>query len=650
MSCHRPSPPWSRPPHPRHAWRLEEVKHGQVVAAHSLGDFYPSRACVTFGRIADDPSLVDVVTAHESCSRLHARVAFDRSGTPWLRDLGSGNGTFVNGKRLPPEACWKGEENDSGRRGSRGVVLYPGDAIRFGASTRVYILEGPKEFERSAIKLKRKLDATKAAAGNNAGAVPGDGGGNEEATPTEASEEECSWGMASDAVEEQQQEPQDSVRDHSDAPLPSMDNFFSGFSTKYKIPPALQQLYNQFQSKSQKLDSIQRESQRILQKQDMGVELTEGQRRQLDKNQERIGTLEKEVHDLKEHIEDGMHTAIHGKERTGRRSKEKDIYEAGEDDDVDDFYDRTATSSKRQRTANKAESEQELVQKWKSFLEALAQQQSVVARALDRCAALQKQIDSCNDDEDAFFLKNDLALANDNLSKAKGSVQETSKELDEVEYLLKVVNSNLVWDRSRGLIGRDIEKAIKTSSHLPEKKDAVDVADEGDMQMMPPPPPVALAAVSLEMPPPPPKITASSEMPPPAPVITAVASEHSPTEQQSVIRTSKKPKADGEFGDRSMVPPPGSARNVREIGSPGKKMKQIGPMRPPARVQGTLAALKQAVSQPADSRPKQLPSNEKNKTSAVPKKFDPRKDEWKAPCDQDGSGRTSLHDKFKGRY
>jgi hypothetical protein len=27
-----------------------------------------------------------------------------------------------------------------------------------------------------------------------------------------------------------------------------------------------------------------------------------------------------------------------------------------------------------------------------------------------------------------------------------------------------------------------------------------------------------------------------------------------------------------------------------------------------------------------------------------------QKDEWKAPIDQDGSGRTALHDKFKGRY
>eukprot|EP00571_Detonula_confervacea_P001163 CAMPEP_0172315162 /NCGR_PEP_ID=MMETSP1058-20130122/24288_1 /TAXON_ID=83371 /ORGANISM="Detonula confervacea, Strain CCMP 353" /LENGTH=170 /DNA_ID=CAMNT_0013029185 /DNA_START=38 /DNA_END=546 /DNA_ORIENTATION=+ len=170
MSCRRPLPSWSHPP--QHAWQLDEIKHGNIITTHSLNDVIQPHSstnkcgcCITFGRIADDPSLVDVVTAHESCSRVHARIAFDNNGTPWLRDLGSGNGTFVNERRLPPEACGKedaGSNTNSNRKGSRGVVLYPGDAMRFGASTRIYMLEGPEEFERGAIKLKRKMDESTA--------------------------------------------------------------------------------------------------------------------------------------------------------------------------------------------------------------------------------------------------------------------------------------------------------------------------------------------------------------------------------------------------------------------------------------------------------------------------------------------------------
>ena len=86
----RPEPSWSVPP-PRSAeWTLDEIKAGNVLATHSLTGILSGGGggcAVTFGRIGDDPALVDIVTAHESCSRVHARIAFDSSGSPWLRDL-----------------------------------------------------------------------------------------------------------------------------------------------------------------------------------------------------------------------------------------------------------------------------------------------------------------------------------------------------------------------------------------------------------------------------------------------------------------------------------------------------------------------------------------------------------------------------------
>jgi len=50
-------------------------------------------------RIGRDAGKVDVVLDHPAVSRVHAEVRV-RSGQVWLRDLGSSNGTFVNGERI----------------------------------------------------------------------------------------------------------------------------------------------------------------------------------------------------------------------------------------------------------------------------------------------------------------------------------------------------------------------------------------------------------------------------------------------------------------------------------------------------------------------------------------------------------------------
>ena len=120
------APYWSQPPSSTHHWNLLEIKQGNLLSSHSLNEIASRRSgCVTFGRM-DDSSVVDIVTAHESCSRLHARLAFDSSGHLWLRDFKTNNGTFVNKVRLPTEASGKYEiakgSKEDGVRGCRGVM------------------------------------------------------------------------------------------------------------------------------------------------------------------------------------------------------------------------------------------------------------------------------------------------------------------------------------------------------------------------------------------------------------------------------------------------------------------------------------------------------------------------------------------------
>ena len=626
---------WACPP--QHGWSLDEIKQGNVVDTYSLNDIIQTHCnsrnsdddhCgVTFGRIADDPSLVDIVTSHESCSRRHARIAFDRDGTPWLRDLGSGNGTFVNERRLPPEACGKeyassGASNNvnSNRKGSRGVMLFPGDAIRFGASTRIYILEGPEEFERDAIELKRKMNTAAAAASHAELTTPKN---DQEAPPPPTANHDagCSWGMADDLSDAGDTDQRFQVKDER-TPLPSIDSFFYSQNPKYKIPTALIQLHSQLNAKMHKLQSIQTESQRILQKENMGVELTDGQRGQLAKNEERIVALEKEVANLKDRIEDGMFRVIHpGKDRS-KRPAEEDQYHSV-DDDGDDFFDRTAPS-KRQRNDDTAESEGSLIQKWKSLLEGHGKQQLLATRALELCTRLQKQINSsAEDDDDVFFLKNDLDLASNNLSKASRCAEMIEKELDVVEHLLKIVNAKLVWDRRVGLIGTNIQK----------KEEAL---TEGLAQNAP----YMLNDDSIIMPPPPP-----SMMSPPPLLAAPQPSSHAEKRVLGPMRPPSRPD-DGTFVDESYMPPPIKLDNAQ------RKKKPLGPS-------STLAVLKQASTQPKPS-PDPVSKNSAPHTNNVQDNdaqrmtsfnpFEKKKDEWKAPADQDGSGRTALHEKFKGRY
>lgn len=78
--------------------------------SHTILD--PARAL----RIGRDPDAT-LVLSHSAVSRRHAEIVYD-NGRFILRDVGSRNGTFVNGERLVPQ---------------RGYVLQPRDQVRFGS-------------------------------------------------------------------------------------------------------------------------------------------------------------------------------------------------------------------------------------------------------------------------------------------------------------------------------------------------------------------------------------------------------------------------------------------------------------------------------------------------------------------------------------
>jgi len=90
-------------------------------ASHDL-----TEALVTIGRVPDNVLQIEDI----SVSSRHAQLALDESGDYILRDLGSTNGTHLNGREIAAEEDHK---------------LQDGDKIVFGKIDASYVSENPAE-------------------------------------------------------------------------------------------------------------------------------------------------------------------------------------------------------------------------------------------------------------------------------------------------------------------------------------------------------------------------------------------------------------------------------------------------------------------------------------------------------------------------
>eukprot|EP00252_Welwitschia_mirabilis_P008170 TRINITY_DN19894_c0_g2_i1.p1 TRINITY_DN19894_c0_g2~~TRINITY_DN19894_c0_g2_i1.p1 ORF type:complete len:433 (+),score=98.53 TRINITY_DN19894_c0_g2_i1:138-1436(+) len=122
-------PPDARKPTIR--WRLYVFKAGEPLNEPL---YVHRQSCYLFGR---ERRVADIPTDHPSCSKQHAVIQFrqvekeEPDGTlskqvrPYLMDLGSTNGTFLNDNRLEPQRYYE---------------LFEKDTIRFGNSSREYVI------------------------------------------------------------------------------------------------------------------------------------------------------------------------------------------------------------------------------------------------------------------------------------------------------------------------------------------------------------------------------------------------------------------------------------------------------------------------------------------------------------------------------
>ncbi|KAK9072376.1 hypothetical protein SSX86_008810 [Deinandra increscens subsp. villosa] len=122
-------PPDARKPVTR--WRLYVFKGGEVLNEPL---YVHRQTCYLFGR---ERRVADIPTDHPSCSKQHAVLQYRqvekelpdgmlaKEVRPYIMDLGSTNGTFINDNRIEPERYYE---------------LMEKDTIKFGNSSREYVL------------------------------------------------------------------------------------------------------------------------------------------------------------------------------------------------------------------------------------------------------------------------------------------------------------------------------------------------------------------------------------------------------------------------------------------------------------------------------------------------------------------------------
>lgn len=126
-------PPEARKPSSKDGWKLFIFKGADIIDTIPVAE----RSCWLIGK---EVAVVDLLAEHPTISRQHAVIQFryvekknefgDRVGkvNPYLLDLESANGTFLNGERIED---------------SRFIEIRDKDLIKFGESTREYVVMLP---------------------------------------------------------------------------------------------------------------------------------------------------------------------------------------------------------------------------------------------------------------------------------------------------------------------------------------------------------------------------------------------------------------------------------------------------------------------------------------------------------------------------
>lgn len=471
--------------------------------------------------------------------------------------------------------------------------------------TRVYILDGPEECERGRLNAKNEQVALlKKLAASTKGV---------ESSISEIKNTAC----ASENVENSSS----SISSTADEPVPE----------KHR------KLLERIQAKKYKQNNVHIEMQRIRSKA-MSVELTSGQSSQLEKLESRDALLVKEIEDLEATLSEKIHQASHNNHAVAKRKKTDGT--SNYDEDLDSLYDRTSAKRLRgdqMKDRPVAETEQSLIEKCTALFDQMKHKKGITRDKEKKLKAIEEQLQSIGEDNDEhFFVNNKLELAKEEFNSATDIIRSIDKDITEIEEIFKYSDNKIVVDRELMFVGSDTEHAQRLSC-ITEHKLKEESVNEFHMIM---PPPMSRGVLN--------KNGIDNLMPPPS-------HTSSPTKKCQGVKNN-----DG-VGEGSREICGAAVKVQREIADElkikerTKKQKAIkGPMRPQLGSQGTLSIVKELLLEKGnkhDKHARRLVTHDNEPLDSTNQNnVDQKIDEWVAPSNQDGSGKTKLNDKFRGRY
>ncbi|KAF8944735.1 Kanadaptin [Haplosporangium gracile] len=354
-------PAWSG--YPNQQFFFEVIKNGVLVDKIQA----PLKEFLTIGRLP----MCDLEMEHPSLSRYHAVIQFKSSGETFIYDLNSSHGTKVNKSKIPPQMH---------------VKIKPGDQLRFGESTRIYLFQteetaDQEEEEREVVrKMIEKQNREKPARSKE----------------EEEEEEFNSWGMAPDAVDEddmddstlmdgsgprRQVDPDASYRKD---PKKALRHYLErkGYSCEFEIEESGPGHAREYTARI-----------RLPIETSMGPvygQATTGKRRDAEREAALDACIQLDSRGM-------LNTNKASGEGSSSHSRAQKVENS--DDDDDDFYDRTAKKKKSSTKSSHppaADTHDSLLQKHSSLLQQISTLETQIQN-FDATAAARKQLEDSGD-------------------------------------------------------------------------------------------------------------------------------------------------------------------------------------------------------------------------------------------------------------
>ncbi|KAF9914648.1 Kanadaptin [Lobosporangium transversale] len=350
-------PAWSG--YPNQQFYFEVIKNGVIVEKIQA----PEKEFLVIGRLP----MCDLEMEHPSLSRYHAVVQFKSNGECFIYDLNSSHGTRLNKNKIPP---------------GMHVSLKPGDQLRFGESTRIYLFQTEEVIDQE--EEDRKLVATMIEKQNRS---------RSERQGEEQEEEEFNWGMHEDAMDEDEMD--ESMENGStqrravdpDAyyrkdPKKALRHYLEnkGYSCDYEVEESGPGHAREYTARV-----------RLPIETAMGPvygEATAGRRRDAEREAALDACIQLDSR--------GMLGQKSSGEGVSQAKTKK--FEHSDDDDDDEFYDRTVKkkSSSIKKAEQKADTYESLQEKYKALQADMASIETKI-RDYDTTAATRKELENSGD-------------------------------------------------------------------------------------------------------------------------------------------------------------------------------------------------------------------------------------------------------------